>query len=117
MLCWTLVVKVYAMSDSCSQRTLVDDFILRQLSLTDTRLSAITIKTINEEETMSTRVANNLVISCKAEFGRNYLVVETKLPRTYSQSNIPICAEPVPTQMLQTIESSVARKGTIMSRW
>ena len=62
-------IEVYAMLDSCSQGTFIDDSILRKLMLTDTRLSRITIKTINGEETMNTRVMDNLVVCCNTECG------------------------------------------------
>ena len=85
-------VEIFALLDTGSQGTFIDEDVLKEINATglDTTIS---VKTIHGERTDKCKVIEGLVVS--PTFNDS---IRIPLPRTYSQSGIPVDDEDIPTK-------------------
>ena len=85
-------VKTFALLDNGSQGTFIDTDFLQEIDACSTNTS-LSIKTIHGERTERCRAVDDLVVSPVYDDS-----IRIHLPRTYSQSDLPVNDEDVPTK-------------------
>ena len=84
-------VSVYALLDECSQGTFISKDLQALLPSIEGRETTLTIKTV------STTAGNGLVVSCSTKHGFRYPILNLKLPTSYTQENISVDLNEIPT--------------------
>ena len=89
-------VSVYALLDECSQGTFISKNLQALLPSIEGRETTLTIQTVSSSRSVSTTALNGLV-SCSTKHGFPYPISNLKLPTSYTQENIPVDLNEIPT--------------------
>ena len=85
-----IVIKTYALLDSCSQGTFVTEEVLREMNLKG-KGTTITMKTLNGEVTENSKVIEGLEVYNSSDLGQEF-VKWLMPPKFYNRKDIPATA-------------------------
>ena len=88
---------VYALLDDCSQGTFIHENTLHDLGVTCSQDAVIRINTLNGERQEKTTSIDGLVVESIPKHAAHYGDFTLDLPRTYSQPNLAVDSEEIPT--------------------
>lgn len=84
------IFNTYALLDSCSQGTFIDERLISHLGVSG-RDTSITVKTLNGEHTGRSQVIDGLKVKAKDDSCCNWIT----LPPTFSKEELPVCSTDV----------------------